>query len=449
MIVAETETIHPQDHSSIAMSNPNPPPTASRVSTKTIHKAVKALLKWRNSKSETEKPQLLEHEEYFYLILTLKKIPSQSRVNPHKILLPHALHPPNLSQELCLIVDDRPHSNLNKASAKSKIESDQIAISKVLKLSKLKSDYRPFEAKRKLCDSYDMFFTDKRIVPLLPGLLGKHFFKKKKIPVPVDLRHKNWKEQIEKAYSSALLFLKTGTCSVVKVARVSMEEEEIVENVVAVINGIAEIVPRKWVGVRSLHLKLLESLALPLYQAVPDVRLRIEGVKEEEEKGEGEKVGEDEGKKGKRVGKKRGRIHEVRYMDGIVGEVFNEDEMGTDEIEGGDVGEGEDRENGKMGSGELGSKKRKKGDKAEDRISGESKRVKKPGKLKNKDGLTYKRDGLLVAKGKMEDNIKKRKVGLPVEDGESGGKKEKKSGLLKLKNGETKVKAKKSKKAVE
>jgi ribosome biogenesis protein UTP30 len=455
MIVAETKTIQPQDHSSMAMTNPNPPPITSRVSPKTIHKAVSALLKWRNSKSETQKPQLLEHEEYLYLILTLKKIPSQSRMNPHKIPLPHALHSPHLSQELCLIVDDRPHSNLNKALAKSKIESEQIPVSKVIKLSKLKSDYRPFEAKRKLCDSYDMFFTDKRIVPLLPGLLGKHFYKKKKIPVPVDLKHKNWKEQIEKGCSSALLFLKTGTCSVVKVARVSMEEEEIVENVVAAINGIAEIVPRKWGGVRSLHLKLLESLALPLYQAVPDVRLRIEGVKEEE-KGEGEvligagKKGEKVGKKGEKLGKKRGRIHEVRYMDGAVGEVLDEDEMGTtNEIEGRDVGEGEDSENGEIVSGELGSKKRKKGDKAEERVSKESKHVKMPGKLKNKDGLTYKRDGSLAAKGKKEDGIKKRKVGLPVEDGESGGKEKKSTGLLKSKSGETKVKAKKSKKAVE
>jgi ribosome biogenesis protein UTP30 len=54
----------------------------------------------------------------------------------------------------------------------------------------------------------------------------------------------------------------------------------------------------------------------------------------------------------------------VRYMDGIVGEVFDEDDMGTVEIEGGDAGEGEDSENGEMSSGELGSKKRKKGDKA-------------------------------------------------------------------------------------
>lgn len=64
----------------------------------------------------------------------------------------------------------------------------------------------------------------------------------------------------------------------VKVAKVSMEKDEIVENVVAAINGISEIVPKKWENVRSLHLKLLESLALPIYQTVPDMKLKIEGV---------------------------------------------------------------------------------------------------------------------------------------------------------------------------
>ncbi|KAF5480720.1 hypothetical protein F2P56_001444 [Juglans regia] len=424
----------------MAITSPNAPPTPSRVNSTTIHTAVTSLLKWRNSKSGTQNPQLLEQDEFVYLILTLKKIPSQSRTNPHKILLPHAIQSPHLSQELCLIIDDRPHSNLTKASAKSKIDSDQVPVSKVLKLSKLKSDYRPFEAKRKLCDSYDMFFVDKRVVPLLPGLLGKHFYKKKNIPVPVDLKHKNWKEQIEKACSSALLFLRTGTCSVVKVARVSMEKEEIVENVVAAIEGIVEIVPRKWGGVRSLHLKLLDSLALPVYQVVPDVRLRIEGMKEE---GKGEEAGKDKGKKGERVGKKRGRIHEVRYMDGNVGEVIHEDEVGRDEIEGGDVG---DSENGEMDIVESVDKKRKKGDKTEVGVFGELKHLKKLAKLKNKVILTETRDELLAVKGKKDDGITKENVDLSVEDGGSAGKKEK-SGKMKLRSGEMKVKAKKSKKA--
>ncbi|KAJ6881467.1 hypothetical protein NC651_028143 [Populus alba x Populus x berolinensis] len=194
-----------------------------------------------------------------------------SRINAHKIPLPCPLtNPLTEAPELCLIIDDKPKSGLNKDAAKKKIQNDNIPISKIIKISKLKTDYRPFKAKRKLCDSYDMFFADKRVVPLLPKmLLGKQFFKKKKISMTLDLKHQNWKEQIDKACGSTLLFLRTGTCSVVKVGRVSMSREEISKNVMAAINGIAEIVPRKWGGIRSFHLKLLDSLALPL---MPEMR---------------------------------------------------------------------------------------------------------------------------------------------------------------------------------
>ncbi|KAJ6301441.1 hypothetical protein OIU77_015692 [Salix suchowensis] len=208
-----------------------------------------------------------------------------SRINAHKIPLPNSLiNPLNEAPELCLIIDDRPKSGLNKDGAKKKIQNDNIPISKIIKLSKLKTDYRPFEAQRKLCDSYDMFFADKRVVPLLPKMLGRQFFKKKKIPVTLDLKHHNWKEQIDRACGSAMLYLRSGTCSVVKVGRISMSREEIGKNVMAAINGIADIVPRKWGGVRSFHLKLLDSLALPVYQAVPDLKMNIDGGPKEEAK---------------------------------------------------------------------------------------------------------------------------------------------------------------------
>ena len=80
------------------------------------------------------------------------------------------------------------------------------------------------------------------------------------------------------------LFPRTGTCCVVKVAKVAMESDEIVENVNAAINGIVEIIPKGWDSVRSFHLKLLDSVALPLYQAIPGMRLRIEGFKEDEDR---------------------------------------------------------------------------------------------------------------------------------------------------------------------
>lgn len=342
--------------------------------------------------------------------------------------------------ETCLIIDDRPKSNLTKSDAQKKIQSENIPISKVLKLSKLASDYRAFEAKRKLCNSYDMFLADKRVVPLLPRLLGKQFFKKRKVPVPLDLKKKNWKEQVEKACSSGLLNIRTGTCSVVRVAKLSMERDEIVDNVVAAIDGVVEIVPKKWGNVRSFHVKFLESLALPVYQAVPDMKLKIEGGKGEEED---EKVEED-GKKGEEKGggihdrkvvkKKKGRIHQVRYMDDKVGEDLVEDKSdGDDEVDA--VVDDDSEKSDQEGSGELVNKKRKKGIKVEKGYLSELSSVKKKSKKSSKEsGKQKKEEG-------NENLITQRKNKLSVEDEESG-KKEKKN-----KSVDVKVKAKKSKKA--
>lgn len=179
-----------------------------------------------------------------------------------------------------------------------------------------------------------MFFADKRVIPLLPKLLGKQFFKKKKLPLPVDLGHKNWKEQIERGCSSGLLFFRTGTCSVIRVAKASMERDEIIENVGSAINGVIEFVPKKLSGVRSLHLKFSESVALPLYQSLPDMKLRIEGVKENHVE-----VVEKEAMEIEEAGKKKGRIHEVNH------------DVDEDEVE--------EIENNESGSAELVGRKRK------------------------------------------------------------------------------------------
>ncbi|KAF8082863.1 hypothetical protein N665_0804s0010 [Sinapis alba] len=364
-----------------------PPPQTSRVSPKTLDTAVTALLKWRSEKSKTEKPQLLEQDEFIYLIVTLKKIPQTNRTKPHRILLPHPLiNTEEDSPELCLIIDDRAKSGLTKEDARKKIESDNVPITKILKLSKLKSDYKAFESKRKLCDSFDMFFADRRVIPLLPRLIGKKFFASKKLPAAVDLKHRNWKEQVEKACGSAMFFVRTGTCSVVKVGKLSMERDEIVENVMETLNGVVEVLPNKWKYVRSLHLKLSESVALPVYQSVPDLKLKIDAF------GGGKSVVVvKEGKSSEKsdaVKKKKGRIHEVRYMDSNVSEVLDEEEIGDVEVS---VKSGGDKEE---------KKKRKKKEVSE---------VVETEKPKKK-----------VAKGKVKENELKPKKKAKVTKQESG-----------------------------
>ncbi len=90
----------------------------------------------------------------------------------------------------------------------------------------------------------------------------------------------------------------------------------------AAISGVANAVPRKWANIRSFHLKMLESLALPVYQTVPDLKLKIDGVNDEEEVLDSEELNEEDAKESvvqQKKAPKRNRIHEVRYMDTKLG----------------------------------------------------------------------------------------------------------------------------------
>lgn len=391
-----------------------PSSSSSRVAAGTVGRAVDALLKWMNSqKKKQRKAQLLEQDdELVYLVLSLNKVPAASRTNPFKIRLPNPVHPTDGSQQTCLIVDDRRRPGkaaLTSDFAKKKIESESIPVAKVINLSKLQTDYRPFEAKRKLCGSYDLFFADKRVIPLLPRLLGKQFFKKKKIPIPVDLTKGNWKEQINRACSSGLLYLRTGTCSIIKVGRASQGRDELVQNVITAIEGAAEVVPKKWAGIRSFHLKSLESVALPVYQTVPELGLKIEGYKKvvdgvQMQGGGLEKANSEvgtpkeskEAEKRSRKTSKRGRIHEVHYMDDDVAQLMADtaNEV-VDDAKDENKSELEDRQNGKETKKKIKLRKEKKAKTVEDGEEGyASKKAKKEdgqsveGKLKKKKKQT-------------------------------------------------------------
>ncbi|KAL9233164.1 hypothetical protein vseg_008194 [Gypsophila vaccaria] len=330
----------------------SPPQPKSKVPRAAVERAVNALLKWKSGKSAGENPKIMPSDEFMYLVVTLIKIPDKSCVNAHNIPLPHPLYTPQNS-ETCLFVADNT-SNLSK----SKVEEEQLPVNQVLKLSKLKKNYKAFEQKRKLCDSFDLFLAEKRIIPLLPNVIGKEFYKKKKIPVPVELTRGNWGEQIEKVCSSTMLYLSTGSCSVVKVGRASMGRREIVENVLAAVEGVANVVPKKWKNVRSFHLKFSESLALPVYQMVSESGLKIGGGVAQEKVDEVVKNVVKAKKVNDETTMKKGRIHEVRYMDEVT---VGEDESGS-ECKGEEVVDEGEEEAGKKRKKGDGQKRLEKGD---------------------------------------------------------------------------------------
>lgn len=253
-------------------------PPAPRVDAEQVRKAAAALFKWAESRKQAAKPRLLadagDEDDMFYLVVALKKTPEQGRTSGFRIPLPYSLYPADSAREICLIVRDS--AEAGHKEAKARVAAEGVAgVTKVIGVRKLRANYKPFEAKRQLCGSYDLFVADERVLPLLPTLLGKTFFKKKKHPVPVSLTGRQWGDKIRAAVDATYLYVSGGPCSVVRAARLSNTLDEVVENVMAVIEGVAAKVPRKWKNIQSLYLKTQESAALPIFQALPELPLRI------------------------------------------------------------------------------------------------------------------------------------------------------------------------------
>ena len=156
--------------------------------------AIKALYAWlkkEQKKGGKSKKNLFEGadsgaDDFLHLTVSLKKTKPARKDKPVRVKVSHPLY--DLDEvESCLIVKDLAGEGKKAAKAKIK-DSNILGVTKVLRVSNLKKKFATHEQKRQLCRDYTLFLADTRILPLLPKLLGKTFFKKKKQPVPVELR---------------------------------------------------------------------------------------------------------------------------------------------------------------------------------------------------------------------------------------------------------------------
>merc|ERR1712066_278873 len=77
---------------------------------------------------------------------------------------------------ICLIVKDQIENDYLDLLDKIKKHL------KVINLSFLRSNYENYPSKKQLCDSYDLFLVDDRIISSLPKAIGREFLKNKKMP---------------------------------------------------------------------------------------------------------------------------------------------------------------------------------------------------------------------------------------------------------------------------
>ncbi|APA13748.1 hypothetical protein SS1G_07557 [Sclerotinia sclerotiorum 1980 UF-70] len=271
-----------------------------------------------------------------WLTLTTKKhITDKTKLKPVKVTVPHSLNTSSTTS-ICLIVADpqRTYKDI-VASAAFPAELSK-RITKVVGVDKLKKKYKQYEAQRKLFAEHDIFVADDRIITLLPKLLGKNFYKSTtKRPIPVSIQAEAPKSEgkriarakgedapksaepkkiaaeIEKAISSALLTLSSSTNSAIRIGYASWDAAKLAENLEVVANTVIEkYVPKKWRGVRAIHVKGPETMALPIWLAdelwVEDEDVLDESVVREIE----ERVAEKKNKKRKSRGIEGSEVEE-------------------------------------------------------------------------------------------------------------------------------------------
>ncbi|KAE8579741.1 hypothetical protein XENTR_v10024165 [Xenopus tropicalis] len=231
-----------------------------------VKKAVQALLAYQKTKEDGNSLLLNEHDR-ISLMLTVWKIPSRERTV--RIPLPHGIRPDTC--DVCLFTRDEPDmtsEQTEKFYKKLLAQHGIKQISEVIALKKLKKEYKPYEAKRRLLASFDLFLSDDRIRRFLPSLLGKHFYKAKREPQSVNLKSKHLAAVLNRFIQGTQLHISNkGCCYSIRVGNTGMKADDIVENAVAVAKVLSEKLPMKWKNVKVLHLKTQTSVALPIFNS--------------------------------------------------------------------------------------------------------------------------------------------------------------------------------------
>ncbi|XP_072416234.1 ribosomal L1 domain-containing protein 1 [Chiloscyllium punctatum] len=229
-----------------------------------VAKAVKALQAYVK-KNRNDAELFVNENENIMLNVTVWKIPNKEQTI--KINLPHGIR--SESYEVCLFTKDEPNVTADqtkrfyiKLLSKHGIKN----ITQVIPYKTLKTEYKPYEAKRRLLSSFNLFLADDRIRRLLPSHLGKHFYTSKKAPLSVKLTSRNLAKDLNKLIQGTILSVnKKGSCYTTIVAHTGMKPQEAVENVTAAVRVIAQKLPMQWKNVKVLHLKTPASVALPIY----------------------------------------------------------------------------------------------------------------------------------------------------------------------------------------
>lgn len=117
---------------------------------------------------------------------------------------------------------------------------------------------------RKLGHKYDYFLASDSLIRTLPRLIGPGLNKMGKFPTVVT-HSEDLLAKVNEAKSSVKFQLKKALCLNVPVARVDMNDQDIIRNITISINFLCSLLKKNWQNIRRIHIKSTMSPAQTIY----------------------------------------------------------------------------------------------------------------------------------------------------------------------------------------
>ncbi|ODV59140.1 ribosomal protein L1 [Ascoidea rubescens DSM 1968] len=255
-----------------------------------LKKAIEELIKFyerenkaKQDKSKGDKKSLFEEDKgienkLFSLDIQLKKSLSKNKnFNKKLIAIPNSIY--NVKDEkdfkICLIIKDKV---IEKEEELEEIEKSEIPkLKKILPFAEL-IKFKSYEQKRIFLNEYDLFLSDEDLVKSLPKILGKEFFSKSSIKIPVGVRinssknaqsNKKFsaetiKNQVNKVLNSTFFIKSSGNVLHIQVGNFEkLSKEELFSNLKTIVEYFSNDDYES--NIREMDLKLTKSVSLPIY----------------------------------------------------------------------------------------------------------------------------------------------------------------------------------------
>ena len=259
-----------------------------------LSEAIDALRQQMSNKKSQDIPELISSDtsDVVSLSFRLQAVPKSSCLLFEHVSIPHSIFPEDAS--ICLLVRDP------KEKAVKKVAASGVKVAKVICVRSLKRKYANPEAKRDLCNKFDIFLAEKEILDLLPSLLGRYFYDVKKYKIPYPIKQIS-ADAVKQVLNSTRFRQSTGPILGVRIGRLeSMTTAQIVENAAAVMPAVEQYLAKKTNGIQSIDTQVTNSIILPIYESakvpefVPEVpkkkRKQVEEVATQDSDSEDDEV---------------------------------------------------------------------------------------------------------------------------------------------------------------